>query len=1362
MIGAFQINLRFMKWELVIAAFLLLVAVFIACRKGVKRALVFLLITVAALALAFGVKCMVYLSADDPAAAVRLGVAWGPTVEFAYILFVYTLFGVWRGFRKSTLLLVHAVCAAAVCLGLFFFFTRSAAFDRFLLQTVNKVLGGGGLPAKLGVSEECATLREVFAEWIPSKLNFGTEVSIVLRENGAYLQTLADMAMRVVFAWVCYLLYLFIVFVLYIVYHAAYSERKYKRRKEIAVRENRTDSRYKKHALAGGIVGLVRGFAAGVLSLSLMGAVLFMVADVGKNKMRDLTFENENMDFAYSAIQALEEYGDHGIFRFLNGLRDGDDSPYYLFAADLIFSGRLQDDANNVSGNIKFRKEIAAYTKFARRTADLMWQYGNDDLRAMLSNKTVDNKKDAVLNVLQNAQFQTEFENLIDEFEAQTYLINFALAGVNSLLCHIDETRFASSMSERTRELMKVVFKAGHLSNVIPDERDQLASGKTQGAQPYINVGQVFNKEDAKVLFRMATAFLEADSGEQKDDTLALVRKLLPQMEQLSVLSDERADSLNGVYGRLYCYVANAYLSGGEENGVYYRDVVNAKVSWTQEIRSLVTVAEDGIDLYDAVKADQSESNMDKVLSLFDESAPDYAQKTEKYDRVAQTVSESKLLGQVLQTNYINGKLRGVFSSVSENMYMPANVTYENTAQSKGELHNLLYGFKLLGSAENRKLLQAVIDAGDDVALDDVFALLGGATEHADAFGQTLSDYMVNSAYLRSMISVVMIEKSGDALYVPDVALEQDVMHNAVPFIRKDTLAQMFEACKDAEARNAIRDFLQSEEQEGSTVADVATLIKNAAVANVLDMGNPIIEGSVALQLGQALQDNGKITVPRSLYVDGGIVPDAWFTRGNVAGELRRMVAALRLDDGGEIIDKMLEEGSLTQTDLKALLQKSPSAADTLLSSEVIYYTVSRSVTDGKVQLSKAVLVVPATVTERLPDDGKLIKKGELSALMALLQSFDITPSMTVRQTLKEMANHKEQIGNSDILCSSVAHYILTEQEVANKIYVPIAYRKPNGYATQKEWLEQSETAAVLWRREVTALAVAADLLFDLDNEENELTVRSERLRQIEQNGQIDTVLSSALLVGTMSDSVLKNETLVVPHTVLADNDLIAMAELRALIGAFTAYTAFMGQDGDIEQWNPDWKVPDGETAAAIVHSAVIRATLTVEIRSVNKTSGNADVHVLVSNTETATWVRKTADETTNGNYELSAYGNITVLQEEQMLAMFTALRAVYQQGESTFVIPEVDREMLLALAADRNNAAAFAACDALRWRIGKELDRMAALLPPTHSLVQTVNASKEEGLWLTLSNTDETLTENVLAADKLDDCLDALQEFTI
>ena len=40
----------------------------------------------------------------------------------------------------------------------------------------------------------------------------------------------------------------------------------------------------------------------------------------------------------------------------------------------------------------------------------------------------------------------------------------------------------------------------------------------------------------------------------------------------------------------------------------------------------MFSLTEDGIDLYDAVKADQSESNMDKVLSLFDESAPDYAQ----------------------------------------------------------------------------------------------------------------------------------------------------------------------------------------------------------------------------------------------------------------------------------------------------------------------------------------------------------------------------------------------------------------------------------------------------------------------------------------------------------------------------------------------------------------------------------------------------------------------------------------------------------------------------------------------------------------------------------------------------------------
>ncbi|MDE6398616.1 MAG: hypothetical protein K2L51_04785, partial [Clostridiales bacterium] len=652
MTGTVKINLQFMKWELLVAAFLLLIAVFIARGKGIKRAVAFVAVTFFLLAISFVSKYMTYLAFDDPAKAVRLGIAWGPTVCFAIALVWSALFGIWRGFRKSAILALHAVCAAAVWLGLFFYFTRSAAFDRWLLKVINAILGGGGLQAKLNVSADCTSIRQILAEWIPARMNYGTEVTIILRENGAYLNTLVDMAFRIAFAYVCYLLYLFLVFILYIVYHIAYSERKYKRRAQQKVRDNRNDKQYRPHRIAGGVVGLVRGIAGGIVSLSMLGALFFMAADIGRNKTADLSFGDEKRDFAYAVYSAVEDYGEHGIFRFLNSMRGNDGSPYYLFAADLILSGQLRDDTVNVNANVKFRKEIGAYVQFARQTTELLLRYGGDDVRAAIEGNGDVSKKDAVLEVLKMPQFQTEFENLIDRFESQTYIINFALNAANSLIRHIDDTRFASSMSEKTRGMLQVLFSPGYLSDKIPEERAMIESGETKGEQPYIGVPLLFRKSDAKILYRMVSAALTAERG-GTDATLAIARELIAQSHGLSLFATERAELLNPVYCRLYCYLANTYLAGDDGEEVSYRALTKANVDWTAELNALLTVAEDGFALAETVRAGEG-SALDKILSVFDEQSPSYAANTEAYDRLAEEISRSQLIGQVLSTGYVN------------------------------------------------------------------------------------------------------------------------------------------------------------------------------------------------------------------------------------------------------------------------------------------------------------------------------------------------------------------------------------------------------------------------------------------------------------------------------------------------------------------------------------------------------------------------------------------------------------------------------------------------------------------------------------------------------------------------------------
>ena len=1135
MVGALKFNFDLVKWELIVAAILLIITVLIARGKNVKRAIAFLAVSLILLTVAFFDKCLVLLALDNPTRAVRIAVAWGPTIEFVLILVGSTLLGVWRGFRKSALFMLHAVCAAAVCLGLFFFLTRSKAVDRGVLKLCNLFVD---IRAKLGVSAECSTMREVLAEWIPSRLNYGAELNIVLKDNGAYLMTVVDMAYRIAFAVLLYFVYLFLLFILYLIYHAAYSERKYKRRKEKLLQDNRTDRKYCKHPVYGGVVGFVRGLTAGLLSLAFMGTLLFMVADIGKTKSQNLDFSNKKIDRAYEIFQAVEGYGSHGIFRFLNTLRDGDDQPYYLFAADLIFSGELDDKDNGIHVNVKFRKEMGAYSKFARQTLDLMLRHGGDEIRNALNGTGDADAKTAVLNVFKNEQFQAEFEVLIDEFDTQTYFINFALSAATSLLDRIEETRFADKLSENNRELMKILFRAGYLSEKIPDELALIESGVTEGEQPYIGIPQLYAKSDAKIYYKLVTSFL-LDKPDGKDDTLALVRTLLPQLQQLSFLSSDRAQTVDPVLGRVYCFLANTYLKGENDTsaGVRYGDIAKAKVDWTRELYDLISVAEDGYTLYDAYKANEG-TKMDKVLSLFDTESADYGKNMEAYDRIAQTTESSKLLGQVLSTGKLHEKLCDVFASVSENIYIPRYITYENTQSGNGELHWLLYGLKQLGNKENRALLNKLTAEDAEVKTEDVFELIANATGNRDEYGGTLATYMTESVFLRSLISSVMLDNE-EMLYIPSATLERDGADRTVRLIRKDVLGQLFDSLSQEDIRKPILDFVKDEEGEQSSIT---ALLQNDAVAEILCNGNGIIEGTVAKQLEQTLKEYDKIKVPQSLRIgEDGVLPDGWLTTtvtlyGKphlVEGELCRLVRALRLK--GIDIDDLLDKGQIDNTLLKTVMDADPTAHVTITQSDILHYTLSRSILEGELTFgqNKRTIIVPVNVVIDSPSDGKIIEKSEMQAFLLQIAEVTVSNGSTPRELITQLIDLKDHIGDSAILCATMAEYLVEEYERGNE-----GAFGSSGIVIPDKYLQASDTDndhsvsaadARLWQEELHNFAAAAEVLFGTDGD---IKVDGALIGKLSKSDDdFRTVYASNIVGATFTDTIKKlTDTPIVDH----------------------------------------------------------------------------------------------------------------------------------------------------------------------------------------------------------------------------------------
>ncbi|MDE6374066.1 MAG: hypothetical protein K2L72_06155, partial [Clostridia bacterium] len=441
----------------------------------------------------------------------------------------------------------------------------------------------------------------------------------------------------------------------YIIYHCCYSERKYKRKIEAKYLENKVDRRYSRHCVGGGVVGIVRGVAIGLLSLSFAGSSLYMVAGLGEGKYKDFDYDfgNDDYNYAFSLYRSLESYGTYGIYKVLNAISSSNDVPYYLFAADLVFSGELNDEEFGINENIIFREEIYAYRTFAMDTMELLIKYGGDDIKPLINGTATDKAFDTVLKVMSEEGFRYEFEDLISEFDAQTYIINFALSFVNTAIANIDNMSFASSISADNRELLKILFTKGYLSDVIPDER--LIKTTVGGAgiifeRPYINISKLVTKQDAQKLFNIVLDVL-TNKTTTLTDTLDLIGKLIPEIQTLSMLSADRSKEFNPVLGRLYCYAANRYLSEEGSAGITYAEIYEEKIDWVGEINSLISVSDSALKLFNNVYVAGGQPQ-DMLLTVFDKTDKNYKDNCGYYDDICDSIIKSRLLGKALSTSY--------------------------------------------------------------------------------------------------------------------------------------------------------------------------------------------------------------------------------------------------------------------------------------------------------------------------------------------------------------------------------------------------------------------------------------------------------------------------------------------------------------------------------------------------------------------------------------------------------------------------------------------------------------------------------------------------------------------------------------
>ena len=999
---------------------------------------------------------------------IRLAVCWVPSILFALFVLVGFLRGLRRGFRKSLILLIQAIAAFVICLGVYLLLINNDTVDGLLLTGINSILGSpSGLQDALGVTGDFATLKQVLAQYISDMLA-GIGAGPVTAADSGYVMALVLLAYHIVFALLLSIVYKILQFIFYLVYLIFYSEGRYRRKKKEKEKEGGVP--YKKRKLAGAIVGLSRGLVAGLVCVSLIGGVLSVVTGgYGEGKTEDYAFGEPNIDQAYTVYRSLDEYGTKGIIKILNTVRDSEDVPFYLYITDLIFSGRLVDENLGIDENIKFRDELTGYVGFAKNVATLVMKYGGDTMKNIVSSGNDEAMNEAV-KLFENEDFNREFRLLIENFDAKTFISGFALSFIDSVVENIDQTSISDGMDENTVNMIKILFKPDYYSDKIPSDAALLAAGKKA---PVLKASSLISKKDILAAYDVIVESMNKAPEEEgyidiiggKIDTLSTLKIMVPFVSNLSILSTEKASEVDPVLERLYTYVENTVLTDVNAEGYvspdYYYD---EKIEWTSELKTLLGVAGDALNIYATVAKDspsgdsngEGESNpedsakpgkpgigeasaegkevgdgdgektskdaLDMIVNIFDAKNENYTANMTRVDRICDSLSKSKLIGRALSSSYMYSQIKTALSSVASSFDMPENVRYDSNGGDDGEIKALLDGLKSI--CKNETTIKLLSDTPDFSDLED-FKPYAEVLTTADESGNAPIDCVIKSKLLHSLLSAMLVDMSEEedsSIYISDRAKESNSAGEKVNIIEKDLLKDILQSSSD------IIDLIS--EISGADSLKISEIVSNDAVKKLTK--NIIVQGTAAKLLINALKDNQSIVIPASLsdpekWLDSGMEGSSDFSKGEFR-KLFDFIAEANFDIDGIVdgsVDVIDEINKLSDEKMQ----------DNMLASDVLWYTISyllsTSIGDGDMEI-----IVPdgakADISETETDVKVLIKREEIKALINRV--ILIAPALKQDETdVREMSDklielivvNKNKVFGSLILDATIINFVV-------------------------------------------------------------------------------------------------------------------------------------------------------------------------------------------------------------------------------------------------------------------------------------------------------------------------------------------------
>ena len=1119
-------------------------------------------------------------------------IGWLPTLLFFITILGSVLVSVLRGVRKTRIAIIHSLIAFTICLVLFLALVNDPNVDAFILNTVNTILGGPGRMQQLfGVSQSCKTFREIFIEYIPNQLNFMDGLALIARENGKYLSSLVDVMYRFTFGIVLYVLYWIIKFILWIISLIFYPEYRYIRKRNKKYENGYVDTPYSKNRKISAILGLSQGLVTALVSISFLGMFFYIIAGgTGDGSKREkMNIEDPTISFAVDAYSEIESYGTKGIFKVLNAVRDEKNMPYYLFAANMIFQGKVQDEEGTT--NVYFVDELATYVDFSRNTFNLFLKYDKDNIVDYINQKKQINIMDEIINVFKNQQFQNEFEKLINDFESKTYFVNLTYSLVDSLASHLTEVSFTKNLSSDILVPLRILFEKGYLCDQIPYENSLRINkdinygtstyNEAEYTLDYIKPSDLLTKNDIVNIYKVFIKFITSMYSEtvNADIVLNTLNEALPYIKRLSILDGNRKNELDGVFKRIYAYLENKYLGGESEvvnlTSASYDNGAYASISWVEELSMLVDVLDTGITVYYNYFKD-TEDYFGSIIKLFDPSNEVLLEK------VLNTVSSSRIIGQLFGTKFFVDLYYDNLSSTITNLSFPEGISFGNIYDNDGHFKDygeFYYAFKglkqMMKNPDTTKLLNDIKE--NNISTSDPIGLLKmiSGIINTEVDNTTVGDVVVNSRIINSILSAYLIQnkniKEGISIYIDDSILEKTKDGEVLNIIEKEELKTLFSNFSTfidiAEPIINGGEFKQE---------DLIGLIKDEKVISMLD--SKVIEGTISYIMANNV--SGTVIIPKSMKDGENLVTTKTHT-----SEIRKLIQIVNeIDiDLSTLMNTNIDKE--TQTSLINLFKDmDTSKLDLLLSSNILYYTISNFLIENGDRVEGALhIIVPAIANDHLENDSidYVIKKEILREFIYDIRAIITTDEVDPLEILTRIIKNKYVMDNMIIsvtVANLLANEINTLSGLRDALEIPTKYNSEN-YGN-KENLKSNFSRTNPWYLEAKALVDALSLVLNLkDNDKfNTDELADEIIHQINtlndkiegtKETKLDRLYNSEIFVRTLSKNIDKE----LSKIDFIDDDTLNNAkeyggndykksEIRALVNVFSLY------DLDIESSN--------------------------------------------------------------------------------------------------------------------------------------------------------------------------------------------------